>query len=301
MSFCAGVKKELLESANNARHCDIAELSAIINIRGASDDKELRIYAPNILITDRVLKLLEAAFNTERLRMDAVINKSGGRQYMLTLAGDGLKKVLSATGAADENSNALVVSSACCKRAYIKGAFLASARISDPEKAYHAEFLLQSRELALKLMEMINFFGLHSKLLRRKEHFAVYLKDSEDISDLLKIIEANDRVMELENIRAHKNMNNAINRKANVDTANYDKTANASAKQVLDIRFIEKAGGFDYLSEPLRQMAELRLSRPEASFKELGEMLKPVVSKSGVNHRLRKIGEIAEELRGGGK
>lgn len=302
MSFSAGVKEELLEKRNAGRHCDIAELSALINICGVTHRDALVMQTENILIIKRIFYLITNTFNIKVSLSVVKKNKNSGRQYSLKVSGkENIGKILSSTGIKPGSYaiNPLVVSSACCKKAYISGAFLAAGSLSDPEKTYHVEFVFQNHEFALAIMKMINFFELSSKALRRKDYFIVYLKDSDQISDLFKIIEANGAMMELENILAFRDMNNKINRKANFDTANYDKTVSASANQVLDIQFIIESRGLSYLSESLQQIAELRLRHTEASLKELGELLSPTVSKSGVNHRFRKISEIADELRGG--
>lgn len=302
MSFSSNVKLSLMEKRNVGRHCDIAELSAILSICGAARCGMLMLNTENILIVKKACSLITDTFNIP-MQLSAIWkNKNTGRQYRLAVyGGDNYNKIIKSTGITHNGLlvNPLVISSSCCKKAFIRGAFLTAGSLTDPEKTYHAEFVFQNHEQAEFVMDIINSFGLNAKTLQRKDNFIVYLKDSDQISDLFKIIEANDAMMELENIRAYRDMNNKINRRANFDTANYDKTVSASAKQVLDIEFIVELKGLSYLSEPLRQVAGLRLRYNQASLKELGELLTPPVSKSGVNHRFRKISEIAEELRGG--
>lgn len=141
-------------------------------------------------------------------------------------------------------------------------------------------------------------FDLEARIVKRKKYYVVYLKEGDGIVDVLNIMEAHNALMELENIRIIKDMRNAVNRKVNCETANIHKTVNAAVKQIEDIRYIRDTIGFSELSEGLAQMAEVRLANPDASLKELGQLLVPQVGKSGVNHRLRKLGEIAEELKG---
>lgn len=172
--------------------------------------------------------------------------------------------------------------------------------MSNPEKAYHLEFVVNSLELAEELKELINSYGLTSKVIARKNSHIVYLKEGEQIVDILSIIGAYNSLFEFENVRIVKDMRNNVNRLVNCETANLSKTVNAAVRQVESIKLIEKEIGLKRLSKPLRDIAELRLEYPDESLKELGEMLDPPVGKSGVNHRLRKIEKIADELRKGG-
>jgi DNA-binding protein WhiA len=302
MSFCENVKRELVENTNAGRHCDIAELCALINICSALLPGGLYFQTENILIIKKAYSLIKKTFNAAPYVCASKKNRNSGRQYRLIVpSGDVLQKLLSATGTTNSTAlvNPLIVSSVCCKKAYIRGAFLAAASAANPVKNYHAEFVFQTEEAANSVTQMINYFGLNAKIARYGGNWRVYFKDSDQISDLFKIIDAGEAMLELENIRAFRDMNNDINRKSNFVTANFDKTATSSAKQVLDIRLIEERKGLSFLSEPLRQLAKLRLENTEASLKELATMLSPPVSKSGINHRFRKISEIAQEIKEG--
>ena len=183
------------------------------------------------------------------------------------------------------------------KKAYIRGAFLGGGSISNPEKTYHLEFVTHSEEYALDLCKLINTFGLNSKVIQRKNSFIIYIKEGEQIVDLLNIVGAHSCLLELENIRIMKEMRNNVNRLVNCETANLSKTVNAAVRQVESIKLIQREIGLKRLPKNLREVAELRLNYPDESLKDLGEMLDPPVGKSGVNHRLRKIEKIAEELR----
>ena len=149
----------------------------------------------------------------------------------------------------------------------------------------------------MDLRDLINSFNLRSKVIQRKNSFIIYIKESEQISDLLSIMGAHSALFELENIRIMKEMRNNVNRLVNCETANLSKTVNAAVRQVESIKFIQSEIGLKRLPKNLREIAELRLNYPDESLKELGEMLDPPVGKSGVNHRLRKIEKIAGELR----
>ena len=185
------------------------------------------------------------------------------------------------------------------KKAYIRGAFIGGGSISNPEKTYHLEFVTHSEEYANDLRDLINTFSLNSKVIQRKNSFIIYIKEGEQIVDLLNIIGAHTSLLEVENIRIMKEMRNNVNRLVNCETANLSKTVNAAVRQVESIKLIQEKIGLKRLPQNLREVAELRLNYPDESLKELGEMLDPPVGKSGINHRLRKIEKIAEELRTG--
>ena len=179
----------------------------------------------------------------------------------------------------------------------IRRAFLQSGSISDPEKFYHLEIVFTEYEEALEIKQMIESFQLDAKIVERKGHYVVYLKEGAQIADMLRIMEAPLALMEFENIRIVKEMRNSINRQVNCEAANLGKTISAAVKQVEDIRFIDSMVGLDNIPESLAETARKRLEYPEAALKELGELMEPPLGKSGVNHRLKRLSEIAEDLR----
>ena len=179
----------------------------------------------------------------------------------------------------------------------IRDAFLRSGSISDPEKFYHLEIVFTSHEEAKSIQKMLEDFGLDAKIVERKGHYVVYLKEGAQIADMLRIMEAPLALMEFENIRIVKEMRNSINRQVNCEAANLGKTISAAVKQVEDIRYICSKVGLDNIPESLAETAKIRLEYPEATLKELGELMDPPVGKSGVNHRLKKLSELAEDLR----
>ena len=191
----------------------------------------------------------------------------------------------------------LVIQKECCKRAFLRGTFLAAGSISDPEKGYHLEIVCSTMERAEQIQSIMKEFELDARIVARKKSQVVYLKEGSQIVDFLGVVEAGISLMDLENIRIRKEISNNINRKVNCETANIGKTVSAAVKQIEDIRYIETHVGFSQLTEELEETAVCRLRYPEATLKELGEMMNPPVGKSGVNHRLRKLGRIADELR----
>jgi len=312
LSFSYNVKSELSHHFGNARHCNIAELAAVLNMCGhIAYNREkicVKIQTENPVAARKYFTLLKKTFNIDSevlIRRNSQLKKN--RVYMLFINNDyQARKVLQACGILYfENSrevisrriDTLVVNSICCKRAYIRGAFLASGSISDPEKMYHLEFACLDKRYSEDLRDLVNSFGLDAKIVLRKEHFVVYLKEGEQIVDLLNIMEAHKALMDLENIRILKDMRNNVNRKVNCETANLNKTVNAAVKQIEDIELILKKMDLSQLPQSLSDIIGLRLDYPDASLKELGQMLDPPVGKSGVNHRLRKLAEIADSLR----
>jgi hypothetical protein len=191
----------------------------------------------------------------------------------------------------------LLVQKSCCRRAFIRGAFLSAGSMSDPEKSYHFEIVCAGEEKARQLMDLINSFDMDAKVVMRKKSYVVYLKEGAQIVDMLNIMEAHISLLNLENVRIIKEMRNSVNRQVNCETANINKTVSAAVKQLEDINYIKNTRGLDSLPENLREVALVRLQYPQAPLKELGTYLEPAVGKSGVNHRLRRLGEMAEEMR----
>lgn len=192
----------------------------------------------------------------------------------------------------------MVIQKNCCRRAFLRGAFLCAGSISDPEKFYHFEIVCTTPAKALQLQEIIQSFEIDAKIVKRKKYHVVYVKEGAQIVELLGLMGAGVSLMNLENVRILKGMRNTVNRKVNCETANINKTVNAAVKQMEDIIYIRDTVGLHRLPENLEETALLRLEYPQASLKELGTLLSIPVGKSGINHRLRKICSIAEELRG---
>ncbi|MBO5278827.1 MAG: DNA-binding protein WhiA [Lachnospiraceae bacterium] len=313
MSFSSEVKDELSRQMSQARHCQIAEAAAIISLCGriliSSDDKYcIKVHTENIAVARKYFTLLRETFrvNTEiSIRQNAYLKKS--RTYTVTIPDhEDSMRVLQATRLIDEHQEIgenlsvvgnLVVQQSCCKRAFIRGAFLATGSISDPEKSYHFEIVCATMPKAEQLRDIIAAFDIEAKIIQRKKYYVVYIKEGSQIVDILNVMEAHVALMNLENVRILKEMRNSVNRKVNCETANINKTVSAAVKQLEDIMYIRDTVGLGTLPEGLEEIALKRLEQPEATLKELGIMLNPPVGKSGVNHRLRKLSLIAENLR----
>ena len=181
----------------------------------------------------------------------------------------------------------------CCKRAFLRGIFLQNGTMTDPNEIYSLEMVFRHSWLANEVMRLLVQFEIPGKMTERKGRYVVYLRDGDDISDFLKVLGASQSLLKLEDIRVVKEVRNRVNRRVNCETANIHKTAATSARQIEDIRTIEEREGLESLPLPLQEIAHLRLENPEATLSELGDLLDPPVGKSGVNHRLRRLHEIA--------
>ncbi|MDY5484943.1 MAG: DNA-binding protein WhiA [Clostridium sp.] len=313
MSFSSQVKEELSRQMSSARHCQIAEIAAILSLCGRihideNENYSIRIHTENVAVARKYFTLLKKAFNIRTdisIRRNAFLKKNRTYSVMIRKHEDAVR-VLKAAKLVDEHGEIgenlsvvrnLVIQNPCCRRAFIRGAFLAAGSISDPEKFYHFEIACTSMEKAKQLQEVISTFSIDAKIVVRKKYYVVYIKEGSQIVELLGLMEANVALMNLENIRILKEMRNSVNRQVNCETANINKTVSAAVKQLGDITYIRDTVGLDYLPEALAEIARIRLEMPDATLKELGESLNPPVGKSGVNHRLRKISTIAETLR----
>ena len=313
MSFSSEVKDELSRQIVEARHCQIAEVAAIISLCGrilisAKDAYGIKIHTENIAVARKYFQLIKKIFQVHvevSVRQNVYLKK--GKTYTISISDheDALRilqaaKLIQDDGEILENlsiTDNLVIQQPCCKRAFIRGAFLATGSISDPEKSYHFEIVCATLEKAEQLKNIICFFHIDAKIIQRKKYFVVYIKEGAQIVEILNVMEAHVALMNLENIRILKEMRNTVNRKVNCEAANINKTVFAAVKQMEDIKFIKNTIGFEKLAKGLQEIALLRLEHPEATLKELGAMLNPPVGKSGVNHRLRKLSEIAENIR----
>lgn len=295
MSFSGDVKRELGKQYSKGRHCQLAELAAILEMVGKVQEKPciLEITSDNMVVLEKYAVLMRQLFEVD---ITKPLEGNIVEKILTTLKffkEDGLALPLD-----EQRVDGLLVQNVCCKRAFIRGAFLASGSMSDPNKSYHFEIVCRTMEQAEQLQQLMNGFETDAKIVERKGHYVVYLKEGSQIVDMLNVMEAYVSLMNLENVRILKEMRNSVNRKVNCETANISKTVNAAVKQLEDIELIRSKLGLDQLPQNLREMALIRLEYPEAALKELGNYLTPPVGKSGVNHRLRKLAEIAENLRG---
>lgn len=294
MSFSSDVKEELEKVIPESRHCQLAELAAIIHLGcrmegDKTNPENFLILSENPFASRKYFTLLKKTFSIDGnaikiLQAVKILDESGRMQErMHPLSGE---------------INPLLIKNSCCRRAFLRGAFLCIGSMSNPQKGYHLEFVCENETQALQIQQAVCSFEIDARIVRRKKYHVVYLKEGSGIVDLLNVMGAHLSLMQLENLRIEKEVRNSVNRQVNCEAANITKTVNAASKQIEDILFLQRNYGLSNLPENLRQMAEVRLAYPESSLQELGGYLNPPVGKSGVNHRLRKLGEIAEKIKG---
>lgn len=302
MSFSGQIKEELAQVISSPRHCQLAELAALVQFCGhIEEDGSLLVQSENPLVIRKCFTLLKKTFKIEAVAKSQMQTQN----YRLFVTGEDAFRVLEALKICDTAGHLMMrhltdpvlIKNSCCKRAYLRGCYMAVGSMSDPYKSYHLELVCGLQAQAEQLLKILHDFSLDAKMIIRKKYYVVYMKEGENIADFLNITEAHKALMEFENTRIYKGMRNMVNRKVNCEAANITKTVNAATRQVEDIRLIREKRGLEGLPEPLRQMAYVRLENPQASLGELGKLLDPPVGKSGVNHRLRKLGELAKELK----
>lgn len=302
MSFSGQIKEELAQVISSPRHCQLAELAALVQFCGhIEEDGSLLVQSENPLVIRKCFTLLKKTFKIKAVSKSQMQTQN----YRLFVTGEDAFRVLEALKICDTAGHLMMrhltdpvlIKNSCCKRAYLRGCYMAVGSMSDPYKSYHLELVCGLQAQAEQLLKILHDFSLDAKMIIRKKYHVVYMKEGENIADFLNITEAHKALMEFENTRIYKGMRNMVNRKVNCEAANITKTVNAATRQVEDIRLIREKMGLEGLPEPLRQMAYVRLENPQASLGELGKLLDPPVGKSGVNHRLRKLGELAKELK----
>jgi len=312
MSFSQEVKDELLEVVLGARHCQLAELAALISMSGHVYTSRygkhcIRLQAENGTVIKKCLLLIRKCFGYEA---DVTVRYNRAKDntifFLTVMDSETAIKILQATRIMDSDgsmmrdmslTNTVGIANLCCKRSYLRGAFIACGSISDPKRSYHFEIAVPSLKKARQIIDALKPFELGARIIERRKYYVVYLKESEQISDMLNVIGAHRSLLNFENVRVYKDVANSVNRQHNCDMANMKKTIDSAQKQIRDIKYIKEKIGFEGLDKGLADIARIRLENDILPLKDLGELLDPPVGKSGVNHRLRKLSEIADDLR----
>lgn len=305
MSFSSSVKNRLARLEDQSVCCLLAELSAITSIAGSISlmgrgQMNLYVETENAAVARRIFLLYKRVFEVTPSLSTLHHSRLGGRNtYRLKISGDEAAFILEGCDILKTNEQGHVgvrravpkeiTARRCCKRAFLRGAFLAGGSLSNPEREYRAEFVISDDAFAGALLRFLAKNGLDAKMITRKEQNVIYFTEGDRIGDLLTFIGATQARIELEEIRINKELRNNTNRAVNCDSANMKKTAVASERQTEAIEYLKVHYGLDNLPAPLRELALLRLDYREATLTDLGEMLDPPVGKSGVNHRMRKI------------
>ncbi|SEJ16270.1 hypothetical protein SAMN05660742_1046 [Propionispira arboris] len=305
-SFATEVKNEVARLVDENSCCKIAELAALLRMgavmtMGGKRSLGINFTTENAAVARRTLTLLKSSgeVRTEvmvsRARRLKKHNSYCVRVIPSLIVSDLLAKLGLMHGATlNVGSDSAILRKHCCRHAYLRGAFLGGGSVNRPEGSYHLELVTGSEVFAQLLLSLCRKFDLPVGLSERKNDYIVYIKESDAIMDFLAIIGAENALVEFEVARNLKEVRNQVNRLVNCETANLQKTANASVRQMEHIKLIKAKLGFDSLPEPLQEVAVVRLSHPDSSLKELAEVLH--ISKSGINHRLRKLEKIAVEL-----
>ncbi len=309
VSYASDVKKELTSLPVHPEHAK-AELAAFLRMNGVlslhDHQFSLDITTENPAIARRIFSLIKTAYGIEPLLIVSKKMKlKKNYQYLVRLQKQ-VHEILTDLEIFDGNNGLItgipekIMSSEQRAMSYLRGAFLASGSVNNPETSrYHLEIYSlyeNHNQDLLKLMN--NFFYLNAKETRRRSGYIVYLKEAEKIGDFLHVVGAVNAMLAFEDLRIMRDMRNSVNRLVNCDTANLKKTANAAAKQVEDIQLIEEKFGLENLPEKLTVLARFRLTHPELSLKEVAAQVPDgPISKSGVNHRFQKIREIAKQLK----
>ncbi|NIK79937.1 hypothetical protein FHS15_005111 [Paenibacillus castaneae] len=308
MSFAAQTKKELtLIEADSC--CERAELSALIRMNGSvsvsSRKVVLDISTENAAIARRIYTLLKKHYEVHvELLVRKKMRLKKNNVYIVRIPA-GVQEILSELKIVSEGFmfnlgiDKEIIRKPCCKRSYLRGAFLAGGSVNNPEgSSYHLEISSMYQEHCEALVDLANKFDLNARCIERKKGFIFYIKEGEKIIELLNIIGAHQALFKFEDVRIMRDMRNSVNRIVNCETANLNKTIGAAVRQIENIKLLQREVGLESLPDKLREVAEIRMLHPDMNLTEVGEMLKGKVSKSGVNHRLRKIDELAEKIRG---
>jgi len=310
MSFAAETKKELTYIFGEDECCKIAELSALVRMNGSVQLSNQRvildILTENAAIARKIYSLMKNMFDVHadlmvrkkmRLKKNNIYvvripHKVEEILQKLAITNDGFSFY---PGIKEE-----IINNNCCKRAYLRGAFLAGGSINHPESSsYHLEISSSYQEHIEALTNLSNEFLLNAKWIERKKGYFMYIKEGEKITEFLSVIGAHQALLKFEDVRIVKDMRNSVNRLVNCETANLNKTVGAAMRQIENIKLIDKEIGLDNLPEKLKEVAVIRLQYPELNLKELGLFIPSgKVSKSGINHRLRKLDEMAMKLKG---
>lgn len=307
MSFSSDMKAELSMLPIKDMCCACSELSAVVAFSGRLKKQNgtytFFVVTENAKVAKRIYDLIKYVFGiVSKIR----INKNKSVSYSVCVIGDkDILRMLKTLDLIPESAtidkilgitlNLELMHKKCCKKAFVRGAFIAAGAIINPEKNYHLEFVTHRCRLHRQFSELLRTFGIEPKTVVRKSNYVVYFKNSEDIGDILAMTGASNAVLEYHNTRIVKDIRNHVNRQQNCDMANLEKTLSASSRQREAIELLMSKGLFEKLPDQLKQVAELRLENTEISLAELGKMLTPPIGKSGINHRMRKIMEFAEK------
>lgn len=310
MSYSSDAKKDMLNADITRKCCNFAQLYGIFvflaKIKTENDITSITLSTENQLLCEKIISTLSSLFKVE---CDyEIIHKKHSRYSTHCISISDKKSVgkllkvmrikLDETGEAVFSIDRGIIDKSCCKKSFVRGAFLASGSLIHPEKKYHMEFCTYHRKVSGDFEILMGELGLNPKVIQRKKSYVIYFKNSDEIADILSMTGVFDTLMDFHNIRIMKDLRNKNNRIINCETANTEKTHMAAIEHILAIQKLKKSSKWDGLSPVLKEIAELRLEYKEASLKDLGDMFTPKLTRSGVNHRLKRLVEMAKNLEG---
>lgn len=309
ISFTMNVKNEISGYDGN-RNENIAELSAIMRNSARILSNEIEVVTENSKVAKRVYLLIKDIYNVN-VRIDDRANAFNRNRLFVVVIDNKIDIILNDLAVLDDNNSFIetvpsyLIDSEEEKRAYLKGLFLSCGSVNDPKTSrYHLEFFVNEMEEANFVSNLLNEFMLNSKVIKKDKKYMIYIKEAEKIGDFLRIINASQAVMYYEDIRIYRDHKNMTNRLNNMEQANIEKTIMTCNEQINDINLIIDKLGMEFLDDKTQEVVKYRLKYPECSLQELSEIMsyeidKPI-TKSGLNHRFRKIREIANKLRENG-
>lgn len=308
MSFTTTIKEEICRIDNISRSETIAELSGFLRNNGTCDENELELVTENATVAKRIYTLMKNVYDVScEIETRKGVNFSKNNLYLITL-NEKVNMILKDLSVIDNNGDILlepneyIFDSEEEIRAYLRGAFLSKGSVNDPKTArYHLELLIDEVEEASVINDLLNMFYLNSKIIARDKGYMIYIKEAEKIGDFLRIISANNAVLYFEDIRIYRDHKNMTNRLNNMEQANMDKIIATAHKQLEQIKFLKDNDYLELLDDKTKELISYREKYPEASLTELAEIIsyetrKPI-TKSGLNHRFRKINEFVERVK----
>ena len=310
MSFSSEIKDEIMKNIDLPECCTHAFAYGMLLFGRSFNLSEISLLTDNGAVAE---KYIEAVKNASGVEGTLSVSQAG--KYTVDFKNDDERRnVLSSfsstgkevvqrvdRGNLSNDSGGETGEMGCCDISFIKGAFLSSGTASDPNKSYHIEFVVPYKTLSLDLMKMLNDYGIKAKHMVRRYVNVIYIKDSESIEDLLALMGAHNAALEIINIKIYKDIRNITNRRLNFENANLTKTADAAFEQMKAIETIKDKGIYPTLSDELKHIANIRYENPDASLREIGDMCDPPLSRSAVNHRLKKLIALANTYGDGNK
>ena len=310
MSFSSEIKDEIMKNIDLPECCTHAFAYGMLLFGRSFNLSEISLLTDNGAVAERYIEAVKNASGVE-----GTLSVSQAGKYTVDFKNDDERRnVLSSfsstgkevvqrvdRGNLSNDSGGETGEMGCCDISFIKGAFLSCGTASDPNKSYHIEFVVPYKTLSLDLMKMLNDYGIKAKHMVRRYVNVIYIKDSESIEDLLALMGAHNAALEIINIKIYKDIRNITNRRLNFENANLTKTADAAFEQMKAIETIKAKGIYPTLSDELKHIANIRYENPDASLREIGDMCDPPLSRTAVNHRLKKLIALANTYGDGNK